>query len=92
MGWFEFRICNIDGNPNDATQECLDKTLLKDISGATRFKVAADIKDFKYRIALPEDLTCNQCVFQVMFQFNLKNISSCCCCLVEIPYWQFMGS
>ena len=27
LGWFEFRLCNID-NMEEATQECLDKTLL----------------------------------------------------------------
>ena len=38
---------------------------MKDVNGLTRFPVQGSIRDFNYQIVLPQDLTCNQCVFQV---------------------------
>ena len=62
----------------DATQECLDKTLLKDVNGLTRFPVQGSIRDFNYQIVLPQDLTCNQCVFQVFLNQGFFLISFYC--------------
>ena len=82
MGWVEFRICNIDGikkknslNLNefqDATQECLDKILLKNETGSTRFEVPIDIIQYRKTLMLPQGLTCKQCVIQVSSILNAK--------------------
>ncbi|CAF1008607.1 unnamed protein product [Rotaria sp. Silwood1] len=67
-GYFEFRLCNLDNNPNsDATQECLDRRLLK-IAGtdSTKFR---DVDKYgsqaiTVRVQLPSDVACRHCVFQ----------------------------
>lgn len=69
-GWFEFRLCNIDNMPSgEATQECLDQTLLADIYGNTRFKTPSDVEGwqgfFKTNLVIPPGFKCNHCVFQV---------------------------
>jgi hypothetical protein len=64
LGFFEFRICNVDGSTKEATQECLDKTVLKDVSGQSRFFVNLAFH-YKFKLVLPTQLTCNHCVFQV---------------------------
>ncbi|CAM4892243.1 unnamed protein product [Rotaria socialis] len=67
-GYFEFRLCNLDSTPNsDATQDCLDRRLLK-IAGtdSTRYR---DVDKYgsqaiTVRIQLPSDVACRHCVFQ----------------------------
>lgn len=68
-GWFEFRICNIDDMASDATQECLDKIMLPDLTGKTRINLEMGIFNFETKLKLPANLSCNQCVFQVMLIF-----------------------
>ncbi len=50
----------------DATQECLDQTILKDPSGNSRFNIsAADYGPMSTTLVLPSDFVCSHCVFQV---------------------------
>jgi hypothetical protein len=73
-GWFEFRLCNID-NMNEATQECLDRTLLKDASGKSRFDSPSQVEGwqghFKHSLIIPTNFECNHCVFQ--WKYNVGN-------------------
>lgn len=61
-------ICNVDNLETDATQECLNKIILKNPTNESKFKIPP-----KYRglvnttLVLPTDLVCNHCVFQVDF-------------------------
>lgn len=71
-GWMEFRVCNIDDFSSDATQSCLDKTLLADSTGKTRFRVDPTTYDFRFQLVLPSSLACRHCVFQVDFVYFLS--------------------
>lgn len=69
-GWFEFRLCNADSlyaQGKDATQECLNQNLLKDVNGKTRHNIGSTIGMTNFRLVLPSGLSCNHCVFQVIF-------------------------
>ena len=69
-GYFEFFICNIDGLTTDATQDCLNKTPLTDISGNTKIYLTTTASiNVTTSVKLPDGLTCNNCVFQVKFLF-----------------------
>lgn len=73
-GFFEFRICDIDGLNTDATQACLDKTPLTDKNGNTRFPLLTESATVvSLKLKLPSKLTCKNCVIQVD---TLKNILS----------------
>lgn len=40
LGYFEFRLCNVDNlNGMDATQACLDKTILRDKFNKKQFQI-----------------------------------------------------
>jgi len=66
-GYFEFRLCNVDGSSSEATQDCLDRGILKiantdstkwrdvDKYGSTQITV---------RVQLPSNVACRHCVFQ----------------------------
>lgn len=67
-GYFEFRLCNLDASPSvDATEECLDRHLLKIANtNSTRFR---DVDKYgsemiTVRVQLPADVACAHCVFQ----------------------------
>ena len=65
MGYFEFRLCNLDKiSDQDATQECLNLNLLRVTNQSTRFTVQADFDVFHLNVSLPNNLTCQHCVFQ----------------------------
>ncbi|CAF1573925.1 unnamed protein product [Adineta steineri] len=67
-GYFEFRLCNLDSNPNsEATQDCLDRGLLK-MAGTDSTKWR-DVDKYgsetiKIRVQLPSNVACRHCVFQ----------------------------
>ena len=65
LGYFEFRLCNVDKFFDDATQVCLDQTLLTTENGQTKFYVGDKIGKIDVKIDLPKELTCDHCVFQV---------------------------
>ncbi|KAI5695606.1 hypothetical protein M8J75_000734 [Diaphorina citri] len=73
-GYFEFRLCPHNRPKVAATQECLDKYVLKrgkmstrepdDVYHETRFFPGTENKVYELRYMLPPDLTCTQCVLQ----------------------------
>lgn len=64
-GFFEFRICNVDGWADDASQECLNKTLLT-IEGTqnSKYKVETLMRTVQYNLNIPPGFVCNHCVLQ----------------------------
>ena len=73
-GWFEFRLCNRDENGGaEATHECLNKYLLADASGNTRFNIGSTLGKITTQVRLPSGLSCQQCVIQVKeYQFKKR--------------------
>lgn len=65
-GFFEFRLCNVDDIPEgEATQECLDKTILSDKNGRTKIPVTgASPSKFLESLVIPEGFQCKHCVLQ----------------------------
>ena len=68
LGYSSFYICKLDGSSADATQECLQKTLLLQPNGDSKYFHPND-QGFQgplnVNLVLPKDLTCNHCVLQV---------------------------
>ncbi|CAL1538250.1 unnamed protein product [Lymnaea stagnalis] len=66
MGWNEFRICDVAKSGGiEATQECLNRTLLTDNSGRSRFFFTTNKTGLNnYSLVLPKGFTCSHCVFQ----------------------------
>lgn len=64
-GFFQFKLCPVPGFQTEATQECLDRTVLK-VAGTdeTEYHITNEIKDFHLQLQLPADLQCDHCVFQ----------------------------
>lgn len=66
LGYSEFLICNVDNLTTDATQECLNKRILKDSNGTSKFYIQPYYRGpITTSLVLPLDLKCNHCVFQV---------------------------
>ncbi len=66
LGYFEFRVCNVDNLAGDATQECLDRILLADLTGNTKILVSKEsIGRITITLRLPNDFNCDHCVLQV---------------------------
>ncbi|GFS04975.1 hypothetical protein ElyMa_001188500 [Elysia marginata] len=65
-GWFEFRLCDVrTSGGQEADQACLDRTMLADDTGRTRFDSPPDSSGtFDFILVLPPGLTCPQCVLQ----------------------------
>ncbi|CAF1307866.1 unnamed protein product, partial [Didymodactylos carnosus] len=65
-GYFEFRLCNVDGWSSDATQACLDQNVLEFADGTHRFKNVGDYGSTKIDldVKLPSNVKCDHCVFQ----------------------------
>lgn len=62
-GFFEFRLCNIDGWADDASQECLNKTLLNVVgTQSSKYQVAKFMHTAEYQITIPPNFLCNHCV------------------------------
>lgn len=72
QGYFQFSICSLDGSRTDATQQCLDKNILKDRNGNTKlYVVKGQTGLMKFKLNLPRGFTCNHCVFQ--WKYNAGN-------------------
>jgi len=68
-GHFELKLCPTNGRKNIATQECFDKhpLVLADDPNSHEFYVPLDspkITKFNYRVQLPQEVSCSQCVLQ----------------------------
>ena len=71
--YFHFKVCNIDGNKSDATQECLDKNILTDSNGKQKITIdAGKTGIMKFELSLPAGLACKHCVFQVILYYLNK--------------------
>ncbi|XP_046630908.1 uncharacterized protein LOC124310859 [Daphnia pulicaria] len=71
-GHFELRLCPLSGDPTLAEkQDCFNKYPLY-LEGSTshRFQIPEDTKrqeTFKYRVKLPDGVTCTRCVIQWIY-------------------------
>ncbi|XP_075218054.1 uncharacterized protein LOC142322855 [Lycorma delicatula] len=71
-GYFEFRLCPNNNPKQVATQQCLDKYVLRRVKPPARsvdeetrfFPGSENNKIFELRYMLPDGLTCSQCVMQ----------------------------
>ena len=63
-GYFEFRLCPVNNRYQPATQACLDRYLLKQTNGQTKFYEPGSIGKYSVDLVLPRDLSCPQCVLQ----------------------------
>ena len=63
-GYHEFRLCPVNNPKIRATQDCLDRYLLKHPNGDTQFIESGVVGTYTYDLVLPSDLTCAQCVLQ----------------------------
>ncbi|CAF3505076.1 unnamed protein product [Rotaria sordida] len=85
LGIFEFRICNIDNNPNqDATQSCLDFNILKTVNGSTQYRITSNLTTVHLHLKLPDQLICKHCVFQWKYRtgnsWGISNGRACLGC------------
>ncbi len=65
-GFVEFRLCEAPENA-DPTKECFENNKLKFENGQDRADVMSgqiNGNDFTYKVQLPEEKTCEHCVFQ----------------------------
>lgn len=91
-GWFEFKLCPNNDAKKRATQECLDKYLLRHLDGSTRTIVPEGLGIVSIKLRLPKDLTCSQCVLQ--WKWNTASNVRCNgsnCCRGCGPQEQFYG-
>ncbi|XP_043210287.1 uncharacterized protein LOC122375146 [Amphibalanus amphitrite] len=65
LGFFQFKICPVEGFETEATQDCLDEGILEIAgTGSTDYYVTDETKPFYVDVQLPTDLECEHCVFQ----------------------------
>ena len=53
-------------------KECLDQTLLQDLTGNTRIPIQPNVFNFHTQLQLPKNLVCDHCVFQVRLHQKKK--------------------
>jgi len=70
-GWFEFKLCENNDVANDKDQACFDKHLLEFEDGSKRVNVSSGLGMKSYRVKLPADVTCDQCILQ--WHYNTGN-------------------
>lgn len=65
MGYFEFKICKVDGWETDATEACLNRTklVIKEASG-TKYPVSSSLEIAHLSLVLPQNFVCSHCVLQ----------------------------
>ncbi|XP_037091409.1 uncharacterized protein LOC119111709 [Pollicipes pollicipes] len=64
-GFFQFKMCSVPGFQTEATQECLDRTILEIAgTGSTDYYITREVKAFYVDVQIPSDLECEHCVFQ----------------------------
>ncbi|XP_059147510.1 uncharacterized protein LOC131935161 [Physella acuta] len=68
LGWFEFRLCESDDAMEEKTHECLNKHLLEDVLGDSRFDVPfpeyVNSKLLQFSLVIPEGVRCRACMLQ----------------------------
>ena len=71
-GWVEFRLCEHNNPLTNITEECLNRNLLADKEGVSRFKIPQEVaKHYLYNLAIPDGLRCRACVLQ--WKYNTGN-------------------
>ena len=68
-GWFELKLCPVNDKLGQEKQNCMDKYPLRLINdpSSSKFYIPEDSKKkdiFKYKVQLPPDVVCSQCVLQ----------------------------
>ena len=68
-GWFELKLCPVNDKLGKETDACMDKypLYLVDNPNTSRFYIPPDSKKkdiFNYKVQLPPDVVCSQCVIQ----------------------------
>ncbi|RUS86789.1 hypothetical protein EGW08_005449 [Elysia chlorotica] len=69
LGYMQFRLCANNDFTKPVTQECLDEHVL-DIANedgkliGQTYKVKSRVMNLFFKLAIPENLTCSQCVLQ----------------------------
>ena len=68
-GWFEFKLCPINDKLKLEDEACMDKHPLYLVNDptSTKFWIPLNTRKsdvFKYKLFLPPDVTCSQCVLQ----------------------------
>jgi hypothetical protein len=58
------RLCPVNNRYQPATQACLDRYLLKQTNGQTKFHEPGSVGKYSVDLVLPRDLSCPQCVLQ----------------------------
>ncbi|XP_063399680.1 uncharacterized protein LOC134684322 [Mytilus trossulus] len=93
LGYFEFRLCPVNNPRQPATQACLDRYVLQQPSGQTKFYEPGAIGTYTVHLVLPQGLSCKQCVLQ--WKWNTGNSYNCDnnhkCCIGCGPQEQFYG-
>ena len=66
LGFFEFKLCPQNDIKTPVTQECLDRYVLEIVGspGVTRYEPGSKNGMHYIKLALPAEVTCEQCVLQ----------------------------
>lgn len=87
-------MCNVDGWETDATQACLNATVLRladsDLSTQTKFIIEPNYQFVTINLKLPNNLKCDHCVFQWKWvtgnswgHDDLRNVSCVGCGVIQ---------
>lgn len=84
MGFFEFKLCPHNDIKTPVTQECLDRYVLEIVGspGVTRYEPGSRNGKHHIKLALPAEVTCEQCVLQ--WHYKAGNCISINCLVVNI--------
>ena len=72
-GWFEFRLCVRDDRSVTLTHECLNRHLLENGDGRSRFDIGRRTGRIVTRLQLPSGVACEQCVLQWKYSAGESN-------------------
>jgi hypothetical protein len=72
-GYFEFRLCPVNSPHQSATQACLDRHILRQTNGQTKFYEPGSVGSYTVDLVLPQGLVCNQCVLQWKWNTGERN-------------------
>jgi hypothetical protein len=65
LGYFEFKICNLDANNRIESDNCFAQNPVLTESGDPKYQVpSSDNKLYEFKLQLPENLACEHCVLQ----------------------------
>jgi len=84
-GYFRFKVCPVTDNTQEVTQSCLDSNVLT-IDGASteRLLLGSTSGEQTMRVKLPQDLSCERCVFQWHWYANFTGEDFINCADIKI--------